>query len=299
MTDDRPVIVSFGEMLWDLFQDQAHIGGAPFNLAAHAVRCGMAAQLISRVGTDELGRHALAEAARLDVGTGGVQVDAAHPTGTVTVRLSPEGQPTYTIHAPVAWDFIVADAAMLHSLQKRRLGVICFGTLAQRHAVTRASLQQLWQTFPAVPGFFDVNLRQNFYSRALVDEGLQHAAVLKLNDGEAAVLSELLLGRHLPGREFARELLSHYPVHIVLLTLGARGCIVVDRTGATEVAGRAVNVADAVGAGDAFSAAFLAFWLRGRSSLEAAIMANELGAFVASRRGAVPDYTVEIQHKLS
>ncbi len=297
MNATRKSILAFGEILWDVFPDGAHIGGAPFNLAAHAVRCGLTAQLLSRVGADDLGSRALAEAQRLGVGADFVPADAQHPTGTVTVQLSPEGQPTYTIHTGVAWDFITADAAKLQALP---VDAICFGTLAQRSATSRASLRCVLEIFPSAPVFFDVNLRQQFYSRELIAEGLQRTTILKLNESEVEVLSELLLGTRLAEETFARKIQEQYPgVQIVLVTRGAHGCLLVERAGlATAMPGRPVKVADAVGAGDAFSAAFLAFWLRGHPPVEAAQVANELGAFVASRRGAVPDYAPEIQRRL-
>ena len=296
---NRPHVLSFGELLWDLFQDQAHIGGAPFNLAAHAVRCGLTAQLVSQVGNDELGRRALAEARRLEVGTECVQVDAEHSTGTVTVQLSPDGQPAYTIHAPVAWDFITADETLLAQLRGRRVDAICFGTLAQRNSVARTSLRRVLEVFPAVPTFFDVNLRQQFFSRAVIEDGLKRAAILKLNDAEVDILGELLFSMRLDASCFVRQIMARFPVQIILVTRGARGCLVFERgREATEISGPPVEVADAVGAGDAFSAAFLSFWLRGYTVVEAAQIANELGAFVVSRRGAIPDYTANIRVRL-
>jgi len=165
MNTERKGVLAFGELLWDVFPDGAHIGGAPFNLAAHAVRCGLGAQLLSRVGADDLGRQALAEARRLDVGADFVQIDPTHPTGTVSVTLDATGQPTYTIHAPVAWDFIAADVVTLAALRQQRVDAISYRTLAQRRAASRASLRHLLATFPTAPVFFDVNLRQHFFSR--------------------------------------------------------------------------------------------------------------------------------------
>jgi fructokinase len=297
MNSERKGVLAFGELLWDVFPDGAHIGGAPFNLAAHAVRCGLTAQLLSRVGADDLGRRALAEAHRLGVGTDFVQSDPKHPTGTVTVQLSAEGQPSYIIHTDVAWDFIAAEPSQLKT---QRVDAICCGTLAQRSAASRASLQHLLTAFPTTPVFFDVNLRQKFFSRELVEEGLARTTILKLNDAEVTVLAKLIFGAALGEEAFAREVQRRYPVQFVLVTRGARGGLLVERDGAaTDIPGRAVTVADAVGAGDAFSAAFLAFWLRGRSPIEAATVANELGAFVASQRGAVPDYTDAIRRRLA
>jgi fructokinase len=294
----RPSLLCFGEVLWDLIEEQTHLGGASLNLAAHAVGCGSRACLFSRVGDDDLGRRALAAARGLGVDTRFIGVDQRQSTGTVSVKLSPEGQPSFTIQTPAAWDFIEADETALRCFQKHPVDAICFGTLAQRNPVSRASLKRLLELLPATPAFFDVNLRQAFYSGELLEEGLKRTTVLKLNDSEVAVLAHLLLGQHANDREFAQAMLSRYRIQIVLVTRGARGCLVADHTGMVEVPGRPVAVVDTVGAGDAFSAAFLSFWLHGASPVEAAGLANDLGAFVASCRGAVPPYSDAIRNRL-
>jgi len=293
-----PSLLCFGEVLWDIIEDQTHLGGASLNLAAHAVGCGSRAHLFSRVGTDDLGRRALTAARGLGVDTRFVGVDPRQATGTVSVELSPEGQPTFTIHTPAAWDFIEADETALHYFGQHPVDAICFGTLAQRHPVSRASLKRLLDGLPTTPSFFDVNLRQAFYSAELLEEGLKRTTVLKLNDHEVSVLAALILGQPMSDRDFAQAMLARYPIRIVLVTRGARGCLVADHTGAAEVAGQPVVVMDTVGAGDAFSGAFLTFWLQGVSPVEAASMANDLGAFVASCRGAVPAYTDAIRSRL-
>lgn len=354
-------LLSFGELLWDIFSsgDQPgsddpsngaanrveHIGGAAFNLAANAALCGFEAQLLSRVGTDDLGQRALEAAKQLKVngvnrdGADTIQTDPDHPTGTVTVTLGPAGQPTYVIHAPVAWDFIAANAETLAKLTATPFDVICFGTLAQRSEVSRHTLQQLLTLLPARHRFFDVNLRQHYYSHEIVEHGLRHATIIKLNDEELPTLSTLLYSETYASKEeqeleFARHLLRDYPqLHIVLVTKGADGCLVVerkpdntDKTGTEEnteentekspvedsevedsevedsegrtggytvirVPGIPVDpakIADTVGAGDAFSAAFLASLLSGHSAAEAARAGNERGAYIVTIRGAIP-----------
>ena len=291
-------LLSFGEVLWDIIDGQAYIGGAPFNLAAHASQCGLDAYLLSRVGADDLGRRARAEIDRMNVHRQYVQTDHQYPTSTVTVRLSANGHPAYVIHQNVAWDFVDVRKDMLAGLVAENFHVVCFGSLAQRAAVPRASLMRVLEKLKGVPTFFDVNLRQNYYSRELLMASLQHTTILKLNDSEVKIIADLLFGRNMTVTEFARAVQGKFPVRVILITMGAKGCAVTEG-GTVEICPVCqVAVADTVGAGDAFSAAFLAGWLRGKTAIEAAAMGNLLGAFVASHHGAIPDYDNEIRGRL-
>jgi fructokinase len=283
-------VVAFGEILWDEIDDESHIGGAPFNLAAHAVRCGVRAAVVSRVGRDALGRAALAEMDRLGVDRRWTTVDESHPTGTVTVKLNRSGQPSYTIHKGAAWDSIQITESMLQSLTAERPGVFCFGTLAQRCAASRDALFRLLDRFAFTEIFYDVNLRQKFWSGEAVEAGLARATLVKVNDDEARVLGGLLFDGACAPEAFARAVLDRFPVHAVIVTLGADGCLVCERNrDSIRVPGIKVDVVDTVGAGDAFSAAFLAAWLTDATAAEAAAAGNRRGAWVASHRGAVPE----------
>lgn len=295
----KPIkLLSFGEVLWDIIDDQAYIGGAPFNLAAHASRCGLDAYLLSCVGADDLGRRALAEIDRMNVHRQYVQTDHQHPTSTVTVRLSANGQPLYVIHKNAAWDFIDVRQDMLARLVAENFSVVCFGSLAQRAALSRASLMNVLEELKGVPTFFDVNLRQNYYSRELLMACLPRATILKLNDSEVKIIANLLFGRNMTVTEFAQTMQGKFPVRVILITMGAKGCAV-SEGGAVKICPvHQVAVADTVGAGDAFSAAFLTGWLHGKTAIEAAAMGNLLGAFVASHRGAIPDYDNAIRSRL-
>ena len=292
-------LLSFGEVLWDIIDDRPYIGGASFNLAAHAARCGLDAYLLTCVGADDLGRRALAEIDRMNVRRQYIQTDHQHPTGTVTVKLSADGQPAYVIHKNVAWDSINVRKDMLAGLVAENFNVVCFGSLAQREAVSRASLMSVLEELKGVPTFFDVNLRQKYYSRELLMASLPYATILKLNDSEVKIIADLLFGRIMTPTALARAMQDKFPVRVILITMGAQGCAVIEG-GAVEICPvHQVAVADTVGAGDAFSAAFLAGWLRGKTAIEAATMGNLLGAFVASRSGAIPDYDDEIRSRFS
>jgi len=285
MTD----LVTFGEVLWDVIDGDAHIGGAPFNLAAHAVRCGLGAAVVSRVGDDNWGYRALDEMQQLGVENKWTAVDRIHPTGTVTVTLK-GGQPSYAIHEGVAWDYIHLEPRVFQALSSGQPRAFCFGTLAQRNDVSRQTLRHLLEAFKDAVIFYDVNLRQNFWSGPLVDAGLARATLVKVNDEEARVLGKLLFDGACEPAAFARAVLTRHPVRAVIVTLGADGCLVCERDkDVVRCPSIKVQVVDAVGAGDAFSAAFLASWLGSASAAEAAEAGNRRGAWVASHRGAVPE----------
>ena len=272
-------VIAFGEILWDIIDGVPHIGGAPFNFAAHAARCGLNSAIVSAVGNDELGRRALDEATRLGVDVSMVGVNPQLPTGTVNVTLA-DGIPSYEIVRPVAWDEITwAAGSPLPAIDVPR--AFYFGTLAQRSPVSAATLGRMLKAYATSLVFFDVNLRQEFWSVELVEKGLPFADILKLNDEEMLTL------------RFATESLfdRHPRLKIVVETRGANGCRVITRDGEMFDSPALPDgpVVDTVGAGDSFSAAFLAAILRGESPVAAAEAGNRLAGKVAARAGAVPE----------
>jgi len=270
-------VVAFGEILWDVIGGVPHIGGAPFNFASHAARCGLKSSIVSAVGDDELGRRALAEAERLGVDVSMVGVHPALPTGTVNVTLA-DGMPSYEIVRPVAWDEITGESVREDSRHPR---AFYFGTLARRSPVSAATLERMLGAYGSALVFFDVNLRQDFWSVEIVEKGLAHTDILKVNDDEMRRLG------------FAPELLfARFPrLETVVETRGAAGCRVTSRTGEAfdSPAIEDGPVVDTIGAGDSFSAAFLAAVLRGESLVAAAEAGNRLAGKVASRAGAIPN----------
>ena len=277
-------VVAFGEILWDVIDGVPHLGGAPFNFAAHAARCGMKSSIVSAVGDDELGRRALAEAERLGVDVSMVGVHPTLPTGTVNVTLA-DGIPSYEIVHPVAWDEItggrLASAAVLAREDTRPPRAFYFGTLAQRSPVSAATLGSLLDACASSLVFFDVNLRQDYWSVELVERGLAFTDVLKVNDDEMRTLG------------FAPEsLFARFPrLKTVVETRGAAGCRVTSRTGEAFDSSAISDgpVVDTIGAGDSFSAAFLAAVLRGENLASAAEAGNRLAGKVAARTGAIPE----------
>ena len=274
----RPVfdVVSFGEILWDVIEGVPHLGGAPFNFAAHCALLGLKTAMVSSVGDDALGRRACEMAQGYGVDVSGVSVHPKLPTGTVLVTLN-NGIPSYDIRTDVAWDEINVPDDLLSWPSPR---VVYFGTLVQRAPVSATALVRMLDAWHGSEVFFDVNLRQNYWTRTLVMEGLGGATILKLNDEERDTL----------GVDPAAAFAENRRLNIVVVTKGADGCEVFLRDGTSFVslAESCGPVVDTVGAGDAFSAAFLSAYLQGATPQEAARAGNVRGGYVASRAGAIP-----------
>ena len=284
-------VAVLGEVLWDLFPDSIHLGGAPLNFGVHARRLGHPVYLISAVGADELG-HALSDIAALDLDTTFLQTTAALPTGTATIALSAEGKTSFRIHRPAAYDAMQFTDQDLERLKCRKPGWLYFGTLFPSMPEGRSILDRLLNALDDTVKFYDLNLRPSADSPELVKHLLEQADVVKLNEEE---LNRVHAFCSLPSsiEGFCREGAARYGWRAVAVTLGARGCALLAHDSYVEEGGCAVYVADTVGAGDAFAAAFMhgldADWpLR-----EIATFANRVGALVASRHGAIPDWTVE------
>jgi fructokinase len=278
--------VGLGEALWDLLPAGRQLGGAPANFAYHAAALGAESRIVSRVGTDELGRDLLARLAQLGLSAAAIGTDPAAPTGTVTVTLGTDGQPRYVIHEPVAWDFIADDSAALAAVSAA--DVVCFGTLAQRHPVSRAALRRLLaHTRPAALRVFDINLRQHFHSPAIIAESLALASVLKVNDAE---LPHLATQFGLPSDERAAlaALVSRFGLRAAVLTRGERGSLLWADGAWAEIAAPRVTVVDTVGAGDAFTAAFALGLLAGWPLDVIGRRAAEIAAYVCTQAGATP-----------
>ncbi len=286
--------LSFGEILWDIIEGQSYLGGAPFNVAAHMARCGAQSYMLTRIGQDALGQKAFAQASQLGVNTSLMQQDAQHPTGTVDVYLE-EGQPDYIIHEGVAWDYIEADQAQLEATDFRGF---YFGTLAQRNEPSRKTLQWILDHLPFDTICYDVNLRKGIHSRELISDSLSYCHVLKLNEDEVTIIAELLFQKSLSIEAFARLVREQYKVDTMIITASEKGCYVFTHDQLRHVEGKKVKVVDAVGAGDAFSAAFLWKYMHDKDAIKAAATANALGAFVAASRGAIPDYSAAVQRIL-
>lgn len=290
---EQHLILGIGELLWDVLPEGPRLGGAPANFTVMAGRLGNHAAILSRIGRDDLGRKAVRQLDPLPTDTSHLQVDPAHETGRVTVALK-DGQPEYIIHEPAAWDFMELSDEWVQMAQ--RADAICFGSLAQRSPESRQTIQTLAaQTSSACVRVFDVNLRAPFYSGEVVQESLELATVMKMNDAEVPQVMTLL---GLPAEEElvtatlrlgAERLLAEFPtLQMVAVTRGGHGSLLVTREEWHEHPGVSIKVADTIGAGDAFTAALTHYLLRGANLETLNEAGNRWGAWVASQSGAMP-----------
>lgn len=295
---DEIKALSIGAVLWDRIGDKEYIGGAPLNLAAHLAQCGVQSALLTRVGADEAGGRARIEMERLGLQQGFTQIDPMHPTGWAAVDLSEPDGPRYTFPQNPAYDFIEADEDTLAQITAAHVAVVCFGTMEQINPVTRHTIHTVIETVQPPRVFFDINIRRDFYPKEILHRSLAVSTLVKMNEEEARFVPVRLYGQEMTEAQLANRLQAEYPVELVVITCGDRGCTLYASGERTDVPSLPVTVADTVGAGDAFSAGLLFELCRGRTPIEAAKVANALGAFVASRPGAVPEYTDEIRRLL-
>lgn len=285
-------IISLGEVLWDILPGAEYLGGAPFNFALHARNLGHDVSFISAVGNDDRARHALELMEQAGLATRFVRRTSDYPTGTVTVSFDPSLGPQYRIHRPAAYDFPALSPADLGALLTLPPGWICFGTLQQMSAPARDLTQRLLAAAPEARRFYDVNLRASSYTPNLVRTLIRQAHVLKLNHQELPLVKEMC-GIESPSLEqFCRESAGAFELETVCITRGAQGCALLLKGEYVEAPGFPIHVADAIGAGDAFSAALLHGVISGWPALQVADFANRVGALVASRPGGTPHWTV-------
>ncbi|MCA9080637.1 MAG: carbohydrate kinase [Planctomycetaceae bacterium] len=281
-----PRVIGLGELLWDVFPEGRKPGGAPANVAFQAQQLGCCGTVVTRVGNDADGDELVAYLREKGLDVSAVQRDAEYPTGRVTVAMSDSGTHTFTIHEQVAWDHLQLDDATRHVLADA--AAICFGTLAQRSAPSLATIQSVLDLAPATClRVFDVNLRQQFYSREVIITSLQRAQVLKLNEDEVPIVGALLDWPTEP-ESFCRQVLAHTPVQTACVTRGAQGCLLLSGDAVVDVPGIRVNVIDTVGAGDAFTAGLIVGLLHGWALSQVGQLANRVGAMVAASAGAMP-----------
>lgn len=286
------LIVGLGELLWDMLPGGKQLGGAPANFAVMAARLGNHAVIASRAGNDSLGQEARALLAQLPVDSSLLQLDPEHATGSVSVTLV-DGQPEYVIHEPVAWDFLSLTGEW--QALAARADAVCFGTLAQRDQPSRQTIRAfLAATFPECVRVLDVNLRQPFFTPEVLLESLGLATILKLNDAEMPQVLSLLGLAQSGGADAdallrdARLLLDQFPMNLVCITMGAHGSLLVTRDAHHRHRGIHSKVEDTVGAGDAFTAALVSYYLQGAPLAVLNEAGNRWGAWTASQPGAMP-----------
>lgn len=287
MEENKKVVVGMGEALWDVLPEGKKIGGAPANFAYHVGQFGLDSCVVSAVGDDALGNEILENFN--SKGLKRLIEKVPYPTGTVQVEIDPAGIPQYDIKENVAWDNIPFTPE-LERLAKRTRAV-CFGSLAQRNVVSRETIARFLDAMPKDDDslvVFDVNLRQGFYTKEILCESMQRCNILKINDEELVTVSRLFGYPGIDLQDKCWILLGKYNLKMLILTCGVNGSYVFTPGSVSFLPTPQVEVADTVGAGDSFTAAFIASILKGLPVTEAHRRAVDTSAFVCTQKGAMP-----------
>ena len=307
------IVVGMGEALWDCLPEGRKLGGAPANFAYHVSQFGLQSCVVSAVGNDLLGREIVDIFTEKKLPWNIPSVD--YPTGTVQVTLSGNGIPQYDIKQDVAWDNIPFTPA-LAELAKETIAV-CWGSLAQRNDVSRNTINCFIDLMPVTDNtlkVFDINLRQNFFTKEIIEQSFNKCNVLKINDEELVAMSKLFDNPMKPlpegtveevpaelfgGMDFksrCREMVAQYDLKMLILTCGVSGSYVFTPDGEISFQGTPkVEVADTVGAGDSFTATFVASLLLGKTVKESHERAVKVSAFVCTQNGAMPVLPEELK----
>ncbi len=281
------IIVGMGEALWDCLPEGKKIGGAPANFAYHVSQFGFNSRVVSAVGNDALGDELMEVFNSKKLQTAIARVE--YPTGTVQVTLDAVGVPQYEIKEGVAWDNIPFNDSLRDLALRTR--AVCFGSLAQRSVVSRTTINRFLDAMPDTGNelkIFDINLRQNFYTREVLCESMQRCNILKINDEELVTISRIFGYPGIDLQDKCWILLAKYNLKMLILTCGTNGSYVFTPGVVSFQETPKVKVADTVGAGDSFTATFTAAILKGMPIPEAHKLAVEVSAFVCTQSGAMP-----------
>ncbi len=291
------IIVGMGEALWDVLPEGKKIGGAPANFAYHVSQFGFDSRVVSAIGDDKLGNEILEnfDSKKLNY----LIEKVPYPTGTVQVELDPNGVPMYDIKEGVAWDNIPFTPALEELARNTRS--VCFGSLAQRSVVSRETINRFLDTMPDSEGqckIFDVNLRQGFYTKEILCNSMKKCNILKINDEELVTVSRMFGYPGIDLQDKCWILLAKYNLKMLILTCGVNGSYVFTPGEISFVETPKVEVADTVGAGDSFTATFVAAVLKGKSVAEAHKLAVEVSAYVCTQNGAMPELPARLREQL-
>ncbi len=287
------IVVGMGEALWDVLPEGKKIGGAPANFAYHVSQFGLPGYVVSAVGDDALGKEIVENFT--SKGLNQLIAEVPYPTGTVQVEIDQAGIPQYDIKENVAWDNIPYTDS-LEALAKRTKAV-CFGSLAQRNVVSRETINHFLDAMPQSDDslvVFDVNLRQGFYNKEILCNSMSRCNILKINDEELVTVSRMFGYPGIDLQDKCWILLGKYNLKMLILTCGINGSYVFTPGNVSFQPTPKVEVADTVGAGDSFTAAFISSILKGRSVQEAHSRAVRTSAYVCTKKGAMPILPAEL-----
>ena len=283
----KGLVIGMGEALWDVLPEGKKIGGAPANFAYHVSQFGLPSCVVSAIGNDPLG-HEIIENFTSKGLTHQIET-VPYPTGTVQVEIDQAGVPQYEIKENVAWDNIPYTAKLEQLAEKT--SAICFGSLAQRNVVSRNTINRFLDAIPAENDpliVFDVNLRQGFYNKEILCNSMKRCNILKINDEELVTVSRMFGYPGIDLQDKCWILLGKYNLRMLILTCGINGSYVFTPGNVSFQPTPKVAVADTVGAGDSFTAAFISSILKGKSVAEAHSRAVQTSAFVCTKKGAMP-----------
>ena len=280
----KKTVLAFGEILWDILPTETILGGAPFNFAYRINSLGDAGIFVSRLGQDKMGKDAFNKVSSLEIDTSYLQWDEKYPTGTVKVSFDQNNNPDYIIIPNVAYDNIQMTDALKDSVLLS--DCLCFGTLVQRSPKTRNTLEQLLEMSGKNIKLLDINFRKKCYSLDTVVNSLKKADILKLNEDEAKMLSEILQVKYNTLIDFCSLIIEKFSLLCCLITLGEKGALALsNENNKVYVPGYRVELIDSLGSGDAFTAGFIHYYLKGMSLWEACTFGNTLGAICATQKG--------------
>lgn len=291
------MIVGMGEALWDVLPEGKKIGGAPANFAYHVSQFGFNSRVVSAVGDDKLGNEILENFSEKNLNF--MIEKVPYPTGTVKVELDAEGVPCYDIKEGVAWDNIPFTPALEELAKQTR--AVCFGSLAQRSVVSRETINKFLDAMPDDGGqlrIFDINLRQSFYTKEILCNSMERCNILKINDEELVTVSRMFGYPGIDLQDKCWILLAKYNLKMLILTCGVNGSYVFTPGEISFVETPKVEVADTVGAGDSFTATFVAAILKGKKVSEAHKLAVEASAFVCTQNGAMPVFSLDLKQQM-
>lgn len=282
----KRLVVGLGEVLWDMLPEGRKIGGAPVNFAYHAGQFGIDTMAVSAIGNDKLGEDTIAEMNGKHLNH--IFPSVPYPTGSVQVSLDEKGVPAYDIKENVAWDNIPFTNEIESVARSCR--AVCFGSLAQRNAVSRNTIRKFIENTPSdCIRIFDINLRQNFYTSNVIRDSLEHCNILKINDEEIMLVSRMFNYDSSNIENVCRTIMEDFSLEMVILTCGTKGSYIFTKGGVSFMPTPKVNVADTVGAGDSFTGSLCAAILRGLPVAEAHKKAVEVSAYVCTQNGAMPE----------
>jgi len=284
--EKKNTIIGAGEILWDMLPAGKQIGGAPANFAYHTQALGAEGVIVSSLGADDLGREILEQLDKLGLDTQFISTDPSLPTGTVSIEVDQHGKPTYIIHENVAWDHISVNNDTINCVADA--DGICFGSLSQRSQISRDSIRQLLQaTKTDCIRVFDVNLRQDYFTKQIIHDSLELANILKVSDEELPVIAEMFSLDAMESQILA-QLADKYNLGLIALTKGSYGSCLFTPDEVSIHKGFPTEIADTVGAGDAFTAALILGLLKAEPLDKINENANRLASFVCSQHGAMP-----------